>query len=603
MAGQLLLSLQDFSLTFGKQPLFEEMTFHIREGERIAIVGKNGAGKSTLMKLIHGDLKIDAGERWQLAGLTIGMMRQDVKPAQKQTVRDYVFEGIKAEDADSISYMVDMVLQPLELSPDAYTTELSGGQLRRAELARSLVEDPDILLLDEPTNHLDLEIIEWLEGYLKGQQTTFICISHDKTFLANVTNTVFWLDRNQLRVSPEGFAKFDEWSTQLLEHEERELHNRQKKLEIEQDWASRGVKARRKRNQQRLENMRTAREKLRQDQSSFKRVTAKIKITTPDTELTSKNIAEFYNVSKAYGDNILLDSFSMKIQRGERIGVLGKNGSGKTTFLKMLVGELEPDQGRVKRRKEIEFSYFDQKRRDLNDNFSLWKTLSEDENDFIDVMGKERHVCGYLKQFLFDPAEARSKVATLSGGQKNRLMLAKVLANPKNFLILDEPTNDLDMDTLDMLEDILTAYQGTLIVVSHDRDFLDQTVSQVLAFEGDGQIDHVIGGYSDYLEKRKKREREEAKKPKEKTPEVAEKTPKADTAKLTYKDKYEFEQLLIQIKELEAKITELTEKLKDPNFYSEDPEEFLRATRHLERAKKDLDQAETRWLELNIAAS
>ncbi len=607
MAGQLLLSLQDFSLTFGKQPLFEDMTFHIREGERIAIVGKNGAGKSTLMKLINESLRVDAGERWQLAGLTIGMMRQDVKPTQGQTVRDFVFEGIKAEDADSVSYLVDMVLQPLELSPDAYTTNLSGGQMRRAELARSLVEDPDILLLDEPTNHLDLEIIEWLEGYLKSQQKTFICISHDKTFLANVTNTVFWLDRNQLRVSPEGFAKFEEWSTMLLEHEERELRNRQKKLDIEQEWASRGVKARRKRNQQRLENMKQAREKLKGDQSSFRRVTAKIKISTGETELTSKNIAEFYNVSKAYGDNVLLDSFSMKIQRGDRIGILGKNGSGKTTFLKMLVGELEPDAGRVKRRKEVEFSYFDQKRRDLNDNHSLWKTLSEDENDYIDVMGKERHVCGYLKQFLFDPAEARSKVATLSGGQKNRLMLAKVLANPKNFLILDEPTNDLDMDTLDMLEEILSAYQGTLIVVSHDRDFLDQTVSQVLAFEGNGHVDHVIGGYSDYLEKRKKRERDAthkssepkiSQKEKDNSDEATEEAAKPSAPKLTFKDKFELEQLPKKIKTLEGKIEELTEKLKDPNFYTSDPEEFLRATRHLETAKKDLDLAETRWLEL-----
>lgn len=604
MSGQLLLSLQDFTLTFGKAPLFEDMTFHIREGERIAVVGKNGAGKSTLMKLINESLKIDAGERWQLAGLTIGMMRQDVKPVTGQTVRDFVFEGIQAEDADSISYLVDVVLQPLELDPEAATIDLSGGQLRRAELARALVESPDILLLDEPTNHLDLEIIEWLEGYLKTQQKTFVCISHDKTFLANVTNTVFWLDRGKLRVSPEGFAKFEEWSTALLEQEERELHNRQKKLQIEQDWASRGVKARRKRNQQRLENMKAERDKLKRDQSSFRRITAKIKINTPDVELTSKNIAEFYNVSKAYGDKVLLDSFSMKIQRGDRIGILGKNGSGKTTFLKMLVGELEPDSGRVKRRKEVEFSYFDQKRRALNDDYSLWKTLSEDENDYIDVMGKERHVCGYLKQFLFDPAEAKSKVATLSGGQKNRLMLAKVLANPKNFLILDEPTNDLDMDTLDMLEDILSAYTGTLIVVSHDRDFLDQTVSQVLAFEGNGEVGHVIGGYSDYLEKRKKKEKAktDSKTPKQGTKEKPVEGKKEESQKpskkLTYKDKYELEQLPVKIKELEDKITELTERLKDPNFYAQDPEEFLRAGRHLERAKKDLDTAETRWLEL-----
>ena len=607
MSGQVLLSLQNVAVTFGKQPLFEDITFHIREGERIAVVGRNGAGKSTLMKLVADALKVDAGERWQLAGISIGMMRQDVKATPNQKIRDFVFEGIKAEDADSVSYLVDMVLQPLELDPDSLTITLSGGQMRRAELARALVEDPDILLLDEPTNHLDLDIIEWLENYLKGQQKTFVCISHDKTFLANVTNKVFWIDRGDIKVSPEGFAKFEDWSTQLLEQEERELHNRQKKLDIEQEWASRGVKARRKRNQQRLENMKKERARLKAEQSSFRRVTSKIKIDAPDVELTSKNIAEFYNVSKSFDDKILLDQFSMKIQRGDRIGILGKNGSGKTTFLKLLIGELEPEKGSVKRRKEVEFSYFDQRRSKLNDDYSLWKTLSEDENDYIDVMGKERHVCGYLKQFLFDPAEAKSKVSTLSGGQKNRLMLAKVLANPKNFLILDEPTNDLDMDTLDMLEDILCAYNGTLIVVSHDRDFLDQTVSQVLAFEGDGKVENVIGGYSDYLEFKKKQDRTKSgtsgttAKTKKEEPssqkEVIQK--KSPAPKLTYKDKYELEQLPKKIAAHEEEIAVLTERLKDPNFYQTDPEEFLRAGRHLERAKKKLDEAETRWLELS----
>ena len=607
MSGQVLLSLQNVAVTFGKQPLFEDITFHIREGERIAVVGRNGAGKSTLMKLVADALKVDAGERWQLAGITIGMMRQDVKATPNQKIRDFVFEGIKAEDADSVSYLVDMVLQPLELDPDSLTITLSGGQMRRAELARALVEDPDILLLDEPTNHLDLDIIEWLENYLKGQQKTFVCISHDKTFLANVTNKVFWIDRGDIKVSPEGFAKFEDWSTQLLEQEERELHNRQKKLDIEQEWASRGVKARRKRNQQRLENMKKERARLKAEQSSFRRVTSKIKIDAPDVELTSKNIAEFYNVSKSFDDKILLDQFSIKIQRGDRIGILGKNGSGKTTFLKLLIGELEPGKGSVKRRKEVEFSYFDQRRSKLNDDYSLWKTLSEDENDYIDVMGKERHVCGYLKQFLFDPAEAKSKVSTLSGGQKNRLMLAKVLANPKNFLILDEPTNDLDMDTLDMLEDILCAYNGTLIVVSHDRDFLDQTVSQVLAFEGDGKVESVIGGYSDYLEFKKKQDRTKSEtsgvkaKAKKEDPssqkEVIQK--KSPAPKLTYKDKYELEQLPKKIAAHEEEIAALTERLKDPKFYQTDPEEFLRAGRHLERAKKKLDEAETRWLELS----
>ncbi|MAM34238.1 MAG: ABC transporter family protein [Micavibrio sp.] len=618
MTEQLLLSVQDALITFGKAPLFEDLTFHVHEGDRIAVVGKNGAGKSTMMNMISGKLTLDMGERWKLAGTSIGMMRQDVKPKKGQTVRDYVFEGITAQNADELSYLVDMVITPLDLEADALTTHLSGGQMRRTELARALVEDPDILLLDEPTNHLDLDVIEWLENFLNSRRGTLVCISHDKTFLANITNKVFWLDRGEIKVSPDGFAKFDEWSTMLLEQEERELKNRQKKLDIEVEWASRGVKARRKRNQQRLENMRKERDALKKDTSAYRRVMAKIKIDDIETENTSKNIAEFYNVSKGYGEKVLLDKLSMKIQRGDRIGIIGKNGSGKTTFLKTLIGDLEPDEGTVKLKKDIEFSYFDQKRKELNDDHSLWKTLSPDESDYIDVMGKERHVCGYLKQFLFDPSDARNKVATLSGGQKNRLMLAKVLANPKNFLILDEPTNDLDMDTLDMLEEILTAYKGTLIVVSHDRDFLDQTVSQLLVFEGDGVVEHIIGGYSDYVAFKKRQEKKKAgnadnsegtekgsskskaktKKAATQVEEAAEDSGEEPPAKLSYKHKYELEQLPKKIKTLESEITELTTLLKDPDFYNRDADGFMRASEKIGRLKNRLDEAETRWLEL-----
>ncbi|MGE4314234.1 MAG: ABC-F family ATP-binding cassette domain-containing protein [Pseudobdellovibrionaceae bacterium] len=608
MSEPLVLSVQDATVTFGRTPLFEGLTFNIQEGDRIAVVGKNGAGKSTLMRLINGDLVPDLGERWQLAGTSIGTMRQDVKPREGESVRDFVFSGIKAENPEEVAYLVDVIIHPLDLDPDAQTVSLSGGQLRRAELARALVEDPDILLLDEPTNHLDLDVIEWLENFLSARRGTLICISHDKTFLANVTNKIFWIDRGVIKVAPHGFGRFEEWSGALLEQEERELKNRQKKLDIEVEWASRGVKARRKRNQQRLDKMREERDKLKSDKSAFNRLMAKIDITPPDAELTSRNIAEFYNVSKGFGDKPLLDKFSVKITKGDRIGIVGRNGSGKTTFLKLLIGELEPDSGTVKRRKEIEFSYFDQRRRGLNEDYSLWKTLSEDENDYINVMGKQRHVCGYLKQFLFDPADAKSKVSTLSGGQKNRLMLAKTLADPKNFLILDEPTNDLDMDTLDMLEDILAQYNGTLLVVSHDRDFLDQTVSKLLVFEGDGHVEGVIGGYSDYLHQKKKRSKNESEPKAEKSAKAATKDDKkaqqnhkvesAVKTKLTYKDRYEFEKLPQKIADLEAEIGQLTELLKDPDFYQRDADGFMRASEKIERRKKSLSEAETRWLEL-----
>ena len=399
------------------------------------------------MNIITGVQDLHEGERWEEAGVTIGYLRQDIIPKEGETVFDYIFSEIKDEEKELHVYKVDKVADALQLDTSAQMTVLSGGQLRRAGLARALVEEPDILLLDEPTNHLDLEVIEWLEGYLKSYRGTILCISHDRTFLANITNQVFWLDRGRLRVSPYGFARFEEWSTELLEQEERELKNRKQIVGQEVEWASRGVKARRKRNMRRLEQMKEMRDQLIADESAYRRATKKIELQPIKvSEHSSKNVAEFYNVYKSFEDKekttTILDKFSYKIQRGDRIGILGKNGSGKTTFLKMLIGSIEPDQGRVKKRKELEFSYFDQKREDLDPEHTLRKVLSPSGGDYIDVMGKQRHVCGYLKDFMFDPSRAYDKVSMLSGGQKNRLMLAKILANPKTLSLIhiSEPT-------------------------------------------------------------------------------------------------------------------------------------------------------------------
>ena len=493
MPQPLLLSVKDALIRYTEIPVFENLSFNIHEKSRIALVGKNGTGKTTLMNVITGVQDLDAGERWEEQGVTIGYLQQDIEPTEGQTVFDFIFTEIKDADKELHKYKVDMIAEALHLDIHAKMTRLSGGQMRRAGLARALVEEPDILLLDEPTNHLDLEAIEWLEGYLNSYRGTLLCISHDKTFLSNITNQVFWLDRGTLKVSPRGFKYFEEWSTNLLEQEERELHNRKQIVAQEVEWASKGVKARRKRNVRRVELIKEMRAQLEADQAAYRRATRTINIDVPETiENSSKIVAEFYNVYKSFeedGKTIpILNKFSLRIQRGERIGVLGKNGSGKTTFLKMLIGELQPDQGRVKKRKELEFSYFDQKRSDLDPDHTIKKVLSPSGGDYIDVMGKQRHVCGYLKDFMFDPSRVYDKVVTLSGGQKNRLMLAKILANPKTCLILDEPTNDLDTDTLDMLEEILSQYKGTLIIVSHDRDFLDQTVTRILAFEGQGKV-------------------------------------------------------------------------------------------------------------------
>ncbi|MCB1532282.1 MAG: ATP-binding cassette domain-containing protein [Alphaproteobacteria bacterium] len=609
--SSLLLSVKDAMVRYSEKPVFEGLEFNIHERSRIALVGKNGAGKSTLMNIITGVQELDDGERWENPGLTIGYLHQDIVP-KDETVFDFIFEEIKDEERDLHAYKVDIVAEALELDVKAKMTNLSGGQVRRAGLARALVEEPDILLLDEPTNHLDLEAIEWLEDYLNAYRGTLLCISHDKTFLSNITNQVFWLDRGKLKVSPRGFKYFDEWSTDLLEQEERELKNRKQTVGLEVAWASRGVKARVKRNVRRLEQVKEMRAKLKADESSFRRATQKIKIEPiKNIDSHAKVVGEFYNVSKNFTDDerdiTILNKFSMRIVRGDRIGILGKNGSGKTTFLKLLLGELEPDEGSVKTRKELEFSYFDQKRSDLDPTDTLKKTLSPGGGDYINVMGKQRHVCGYLKDFMFDPARAQDKVSQLSGGQKNRLMLAKILADPKSCLILDEPTNDLDMETLDMLEEILSHYPGTLIVVSHDRDFLDQTVTKILAFEGDGKIEAVIGGYSDYLEMKKEQAAEEspqeiaAVRPIEKhtAPVEKPKAPQNQTRKrLTYKLERELKLLPGKIERSEKEIATLSEQLSDVDFYTRDPDGFHEATKALSEEQVKLERYENRWLEL-----
>jgi ATP-binding cassette subfamily F protein uup len=614
VAGTLLLSVQEAVVGFGGKPLFEDLSFNICEGEKICLVGKNGAGKSTLMNVITGAREVDAGKRWILQGTQIGYLRQDVVPKPGQTVYDFIFEELSEENQEAHNlYKIEMIVTPLELDVNDRMDKLSGGQLRRAALARALVEEPDILLLDEPTNHLDLDIIEWLENYLKNYRGAVVCVSHDKAFLANISDRVFWLDRGRIRICPRGFSYFEEWSEMLLEQEDRELHNRSKVLEREVNWASRGVQGRRKRNVRRLQLMKEERENLKRDKNALNRLLAKVDFGDTEIELSSKIVAEFIKVDKKFVEDgqekTILDKFSLRITKGDRIGVLGRNGSGKTTFLKMLIGELKADGGKVKLSKELEFSYFDQKRRDLNLEDSLWQTLCPNGGEHVEVMGKPRHVFGYLKDFLFDPEIARNPVKTLSGGQKNRLMLARVLADPKGLLILDEPTNDLDMDTLDMLEDVLMNYKGTLIVVSHDRDFLDQTVSKILAFEGDGIVEGYIGGYTDYLQARS--ERSKSKKEmatptyqskKSAAPVEKEKSAKQTKAKLSYKLQYELDQLPKKMKELEAEISELTLALQDSDFYRRDPAEFQHTSERLVRAKGRLEEAEMRWLELDEMA-
>ena len=610
MAERVLISLEDITLTFGGKPLFTGMNVHVNERDRVCLIGRNGAGKTTLMRLITGALEPDGGKRFVLPGLRIGDLPQNVTADPALTVKAFVLAGLPPhEQTEDKHYLADIVMAPLELVPDAPMGKLSGGQARRAALARALVADPDVLLLDEPTNHLDLAAIAWLEEYLANWRGAVVCVSHDRTFLANISRKVFWLDRGMIRTCPKGYAGFEAWAAEILEHEARELSNLHKKIEQEVDWTQGGVTARRKRNQRRLAELHRMRAKLKADQAAYNQTMRTIELDPLAPTLASKIICEFKNVSysipRAGGSLPILQDFNLRVLRGDRIGILGRNGSGKSTFLKLLVGDLVPDAGRVSRGKNIEVSYFDQNRSLLNPRKSLWETLCPDGGDHVFLgSGEEqrsRHVCAYLKDFLFDPKIARDLVGNLSGGQQNRLMLAKILAKPGNVLILDEPTNDLDMDTLDMLQELLADYPGTLLLVSHDRDFLDRTVSKVLAFEGNGQVEGHIGGYSDYL----------ATKTAGHSPKAADAVPQKNSAapdtapaakplagKMTFKLKHELETLPQTINNLEKEIISLKMNLADPTFYTRDPAGFDKAAARLATAEQALEAAELRWLEL-----
>lgn len=612
MAKDVIITVKDALVTFGPKPLFKDLSFNIHENDKICLIGKNGAGKSTLMNIISDDYELDGGERIARPGLTIGYLRQDVEISSSKTIFDYIFSGLKKEKQnEENSYLVDMIAHELLLDIKDKISNLSGGQLRRVALAKSLVESPDLLILDEPTNHLDLESVEWLEQYLKAYRGTVICVSHDRTFLRNISDKVLWLDRGKIRVCPKGYGYFETWSEMILEQEANELSRRDTVLRIEEEWATRGVRARVKRNIRRLDEFHEEKERLEKDKSSLRQATKKLEIKPIKLNKSSDVVAEFIKVDKKFTDvdtgikKIILDNFSIRINKGDKVGILGKNGSGKTTFLKMLLKKLEPDTGKIKVGKNIQFSYFDQKREDLKPKNTMWKTLAP-VGDYVEVMGKMRHVCAYLKDFMFDPKDAKNLVSTLSGGQKNRLMLAKILANPGNCLILDEPTNDLDMDTLDMLESILSNYKGNMFVVSHDRDFLDKIVNKIIAFEGDGVIEVHNGGYSDYIDYKARKNAEtklkNQKNQQSKTSINSEQTQNSEDSKkpkkLTYKLQYELDNIPKQIEKLQKEAKELHRKYEDPTFFGSDSEEINKVTIRSGEIQQEISRLENRWLEL-----
>ena len=594
MASDLLFSLRDVEIKFGKKVIFQDLNLNLHKGDMIALVGKNGVGKTTLMKTINGDQDLDAGELWNYPNLKVGYFNQKFEKLDNKTIEENFSELLNEQN----KHFVDIFCNKLNLDKFANVEDLSGGQKRKVYLIRSLLKDSDVLLLDEPTNHLDLQCIEWLESYLRNLNKTIICVSHDRTFLSNFTNKVFWIDRGKLRVSPRGFKDFDKWSEELLDQEYRELRNRKQFVNIELEWANKGVKARVKRNEKRLKRAKELKAQLEKDEASYRSAIKSLRpqVSKKSTD-QSKFIAELQEVFVKYPNQseFVFKNLSIKISKYDRIGLLGNNGSGKSTFLRTILNEIKISKGKIKLKKNLEFSYFDQMRNDLNGRKSIKDILVPSGGDYLKVQGRDRHVCSYVKDFQFDPKNVNHTIQTLSGGEQNRLLLAKVLANPKTGLILDEPTNDLDLETLDLLTEMLSNYNGTLLIVSHDRDFLDQTVNKILHFKEDGNVSLFFGGYSDFL----KSENQQVTKNKETKKSNSENNKvKSSKAKLSYKFQYELEQLPNQIKNIQQELEDIKNELKDTNLYLENFERYQEITSKMEVLNSDLNTKENRWFEL-----
>ncbi len=581
-----VLSYEDLGLVQGSGWLFRHLDIHIGPRDRLALIGRNGAGKSTLLKLIAGIIDSDEGRRMIVPGTHVVYLEQDPALAGCATLMDYVLSGEGAPE----SYEAEAIAGQLGIDLTREASTASGGERRRAAIVRALAMNPDVLLLDEPTNHLDLAAIEWLEDWLKRFTGAFVVISHDRTFLTRLTKSTLWLDRGQMRRNEVGFGGFDAWTEQVYAEEQRAAEKLDAKLKIEEHWLHRGVTARRKRNQGRLEKlhqMRATRAAMIGPQGA-----AKLGIASDDVK--TKEVIKAEHVTKRYGDRTIIKDLTLKVTRGDRIGIVGSNGAGKTTLLRLLTGEIQPDEGTVFLAKTLDGVIIDQQRKLMAPEKRVREVLA-DGGDWIDVRGVRKHIHGYLKEFLFDPSLAEAKIGTLSGGERSRLLLAREFARESNLLVLDEPTNDLDLETLDLLQEVIGDYDGTVLIVSHDRDFLDRTVTVTLGLDGSGTVDVVAGGYADWVAKRK--QPSEAKKAPAKTAPTPSAPAQAKT-KLSYKDQRDYELLPKRIEELEAGIARDEAKLADPDLYAKDPAGFDRLMKAIEKAREEKDAAEMRWLEL-----
>ncbi len=600
MAAPPLLALRDIRYSLADQTVLGGAAFGVGRGERLCLVGRNGAGKSTLLKIAAGLLASDGGERFVQPGATIAYLPQEPDLGSAPTVAAYLAGGL--DDGHGAvgddDYRVAQWLETIRLNAARDTASLSGGESRRAAIARALIGNPDILLLDEPTNHLDLPTIEWLEATLDGWRGGFVLISHDRRFLTNLAQAVLWLDRGIVRRLDEGYARFDAWSEDILAREEVERQKLDRLIVTETAWSVTSIRARRTRNEGRMRRLRD----LRETRRNLIAQTGRAVLEAGAASASGTLAIEAKAIGKRFGERVILKPFSTRILRGDRVGIIGPNGAGKTTLLRMLIGELEPDTGATRRSPTLQAVVIDQRRAQLDPAQTVWEALAE-RNDHILVQGKPKHVVGYMRQFLFRDEQARQPVGALSGGERNRLLLAKALAAPSNLLVLDEPTNDLDADTLDLLQETLADYDGTVLLISHDRDFLDRVVTSTIALEGDGTAIEYAGGYSDYLLQRGPRIPAATPSP----PAPAAKPPPAPRSseerkprKLNSKQQRALDALPRKIEALQAEIATLSATLADPDLYRRDATAFAANTTRLTAAQADLEAAEHEWLELEM---
>lgn len=581
-----VLAYENLGLIQGSGWLFRGLDLYVGERDRLALIGRNGAGKTTLLKLIAGRIDADEGRRTVVPGTRVILLEQEPRMEGCRTLLDYVLSGDDAPARHEAEAIADQL--GIDLSREAATA--SGGERRRAAIARALAQDPDVLLLDEPTNHLDLAAIEWLEDWLGRFRGAFIAISHDRTFLTRLTRSTLWLDRGTIRRAEVGFGGFEAWTDQVYAEEERNAQRLDAKLKIEEHWLQRGVTGRRRRNQGRLEKLK----EMRAQRAAMVGPQGAAKLVTAADDNQTKVVIDAKHVTKRFGERAVIKDFTFRVTKGDRIGIVGANGTGKSTLLKLLTGEIQPDEGAIRLAKTLEAVIIDQQR-SLMDPAKSVRDVLADGGDWIEVLGQKKHVHGYLKEFLFDPSLAEAKLATLSGGERSRLLLAREFARHSNLLVLDEPTNDLDLETLDLLQEVVADYDGTVLIVSHDRDFLDRTVTVTLGLDGSGSVDAVVGGYADWEAKRRPRA-EQKKSGAPKTAPAAEAPKKA--TKLSYKDQRDYDLLPKRIEEIEAQIAKDEAALADPQLYTRDPGKFATLSDGIARLRDEKDAAEMRWLEL-----